>query len=319
MGLEYKDYYKMLGVSRNASQDEIKKTYRKLARKYHPDVNNDKDAEKKFKEIGEAYEVLKDPEKRKKYDALGANWKSGQEFRTPPGWGNAHFDFGGASGGGQRFSFNDLGGGGFSDFFETLFGGGSEHAHYSRGQRGQDHEAEVTISLEDAFFGAQKSISLQTTEVDKNGQVHRKTKNYDVKIPSGAADGSRLRLVKQGGPGTGKAPAGDLYLLVRIATNRVFTLDGKDLVVELSLAPWEAALGGTVNVKTMQGDVSIKIPSGIQSGKKIRLKGKGMPAKGGKSAGDLFAKVTVVIPTSMTDREKELFEELKKVSTFKPR
>ena len=179
MGLEYKDYYKLLGVSRTASQDDIKKTYRKLARKYHPDVNKDKEAEKKFKEIGEAYEVLKDPEKRRKYDALGANWKAGQDFRTPPGWGNANFDFGGAPGGGQRFSFNDLGGGGFSDFFETLFGGGSERAHFTsgqHGQRGQDHEAEVTISLEDAYFGAKKNISLVATEVDKNGQVHKKTK-----------------------------------------------------------------------------------------------------------------------------------------------
>ena len=319
MGVSYKDYYEVLGVSRKASQDEIKKAYRKLARKYHPDVNKDKNAEAKFKEVGEAYEVLKDSEKRKKYDALGADWKAGQEFRPPPGWENVHFGYGGAPGGGQRFSFSDLGGGGFSDFFETLFGGGSEQAHFSQGRRGQDHEAEVTVSLEDAYFGAKKSISLQTAEVDNRGQVHRKVKTFDVKIPHGATDGARLRLAEQGGKGTGKAPSGDLFLRIHIAPNAVFTLDGKDLIVDLPLSPWEAALCASVPVKTMQGTVSVKVPKGIQTGKKIRLKGKGMPGKGGKPAGDLYAKIKIVVPTELSNREKELFKELEKVSTFKPR
>jgi curved DNA-binding protein len=332
MSIQYKDYYGILGVPRTASQEEMRKAYRKLARKFHPDVNKSPGAENKFKDAAEAYEVLGDAEKRKKYDELGANWRQGQDFHPPPGWENAHFEFQGRPESMGGFSAEDIGG--FSDFFETLFGGsgfrgadlggmrdmsGMHDMHdmggmgrMGRHRRGEDHEANVTISLEDAYHGAKKSISLQTAEVDEQGRVQRRTRTYEVKIPAGTADGARIRLAGQGGDGAG-GPAGDLYLRVSIEPHSMFRLKGHDLETDLEITPWEAALGAKVTVQTMDGAASIAIPRGTQSGQRIRLRGKGL------SGGDMFAVVKIVVPKDLTGKEKELFEELARQSKFNPR
>lgn len=323
MSVQFKDYYETLGVERKASQEEIRKCYRKLARKYHPDVNKNPGAENKFKEAAEAYEVLGDAEKRKKYDELGANWKQGQEFRPPPGWENAHFEFQGRPEAMGGFSQEDLGG--FSDFFESLFGGagggGEFHAsnfggmggRMGRKRRGEDHEADVKISLEDAYHGAKKNISLQTAEVDQQGRVQRRTRTYDVKIPAGTTAGSKIRLAGQGGEGIGDGSAGDLYLRATIEPHDVFRINGHDLEVDLKVTPWEAALGAKVTVPTLDGNASITIPSGTQSGKKIRLRGKGL------RGADLYAIVKIMVPDELTQKEKELFTELSRNSKFTPR
>ncbi|MFH1998339.1 MAG: DnaJ C-terminal domain-containing protein [Planctomycetota bacterium] len=325
MPVTFQDYYEILGVARDAGVNDIKKAYRKLARKYHPDVNKDSGAEAQFKKIAEAYEVLSDPEKRKRFDTLGANWKSGQEFRPPPEWGDVKFEFHGAPGGMGDDGFQDLGG--FSDFFRTLFsdqGGirrdyGFEPGRGARtwAMRGRDHEAEITITLEEARSGAHKSISLQTADLDGNGQVIRKTRNYDVTIPKGVTQGSRIRLAGQGGSNNG--PSGDLYLIIRIAPHKHFRLKGHDLEMDLSLSPWEAALGVKLNVPTLDGDVTLNIPAGTQGGQRLRLKGKGLPlGKSGKS-GDLMALVHIRIPKSLSPQEKALLESLAKESKFDPR
>jgi len=318
MSVKFQDYYEILGVNRNASEDEIKRAYRKLARKYHPDVNKDKGAEDKFKQINEAHEVLKDPEKRKLYDQLGPDWQAGQDFKPPPGWENVHFEFGGP--GAEAFDF----GGGFSDFFEMLFGGrmgGGGRASARQGSwvlRGQDHEAEIEIDLESAYHGVTRTLTLQGHEIDPQGQVHPKVQNIQVKIPPGVTDGTRIRLAGKGGEGMGGGPPGDLYLKVHIEPHPRFTLDGHNLQVEVPIAPWEAALGATVQVVTMDGAVNLKIPPGSQSGQKLRLRGKGFPKKGGER-GDLIARLKIVVPKDLTAREKELFAEMAKVSSFKAR
>lgn len=323
MAVTFQDYYETLGVKRTATQDEIRRAYRKVARKYHPDVNKAKDAEEKFKQINEAHEVLKDPEKRKLYDHLGANWKAGQEFRPPPGWDNVHFEFRGSPGA-QEF---DLGGG-FSDFFEMLFGG--RRATTGRGggatsgrqaswsMPGQDHEAEVTIRLEDSYHGATRSIALQANEVDDQGRVQPVTRTYEVRIPKGVTDGSRIRLAGKGGPGIGGGPPGHLYLKVHLEPHPRFRVDGHDLHVEVPLTPWEAALGSTIEVPIMEGTANLKIPPGTQSGQKLRLRGKGLPTRDG-GRGDLFAVVKIVVPKALSNRERELFTEMAAVSSFNPR
>ena len=319
MAVKFQDYYDTLGVDRNASEDEIKKAYRKLARKFHPDVNKDKDAEERFKQVNEAHEVLKDQEKRKLYDQLGPEWQAGQDFRPPPGWENVHFEFG-TEPGAEAFGF----GGGFSDFFEMLFGGrraeggGAAGRQTSWVMRGQDHEAEINVSLEEAYNGTMKTLTLQGHEVDTQGQVRPTVQNLQVRIPAGVTDGTRIRLAGKGAPGMGGGPAGDLYLKVHLEPHRRFRVDGHDLQLEVPVTPWEAALGATVEIQTMGGSVNLKIPRGTQSGQKMRLRGKGLPKKGDKR-GDLFAVVKIVVPKSQTDREKELFEELAKVSKFNPR
>lgn len=320
MGIAYKDYYNILGVSREASDSEVKKAYRKLARKYHPDVNKTPEAEEKFKEIGEAYEVLGDPEKRKRYDSLGANWQQGQDFQPPPGWEGTHFGFQGAPGGGQRYSFSGDASM-FSDFFESLFGGGGGGFSRStmRGIRGTDHEAEVTIPLRDAYFGAKRSISLQVVEQTPQGQLKRSVKTYNVTIPKGTTDGMRLRLTGKGGKGSGKAPAGDLFLRIHIEPDSIFKLQGRDLMEDLPITPWEAALGAEIMVETMEGGVKLKIPAGMQSGQKLRLKGKGMPGRGGTAGGDLYVIIKIVVPKKLSEKEKELFKELSKISSYNPR
>jgi curved DNA-binding protein len=319
MSVKFQDYYETLGVGRDASEDEIKRAYRKLARKYHPDVNKDKEAEEKFKQINEAHEVLKDPEKRKLYDQLGSDWQAGQDFKPPPGWQDVHFDFR-TGPGAEAFDF----GGGFSDFFEMLFGGsmgGGGRARARQGSwmmRGQDHEAEVEIDLESAYHGTTRTLTLQGHEIDQQGQVRPTVQNIQVKIPPGVTDGSRIRLSGKGGEGMGGGPPGDLYLKVHIEPHPRFSMDGHNLQVEVPIAPWEAALGGTVQVVTMDGKVKLKIPCGSQSGQKLRLRGKGFPKKGG-ARGDLIARLKIVVPKDLTAREKELFTEMAKVSNFKPR
>lgn len=321
MPVKFQDYYEILGVKRGAGQDEIKKVYRKLARKFHPDVNKGAGAEEQFKKVSEAYDVLGDPEKRKKYDALGQNWRMGQDFTPPPGAESFQFNFGGRPGGGRGTGFD--GGSGFSDFFETLFSSGFGAGHAGGGSawasRGEDHEAEIIIPLEEAFLGARKTISLQTAEVDAHGRVHRGTKSYNVTIPRGVTKGARIRLAGQGGKGSGKGASGDLYLRVRIAPHPRFRLDGHDLETALPIAPWEAALGGKVAVHTLEGAASLNIPAGTQGGQHLRLRGKGLSKGNSGRAGDLIAVVQISVPRKLTHREKELFEALAKESRFSPR
>lgn len=337
MGVKFQDYYATLGVSREASQEEITKAYRKLARKFHPDVSKEPGAEEKFKEISEAYEVLKDPEKRKRYDTLGSQWHAGQEFTPPPGW-NVHFDFGGGpSGGFQGADFESaFGDSGFSDFFDLLFGrmgfgGGSGFEGFAGGPRaaggrrarsraaprqGASMESEIEVSLEEAMRGATRSIRLEAQEPSGAAVESR---NYDVKIPPGVKDGSVIRLGGQGGAGSGGGASGDLLLRVRFAPHPLFHAEGYDLVATLALAPWEAALGAKVPLATLDGSsVTLTIPPGTQSGQKLRLRDRGLP-KGGGKRGDLFAQVKIVVPKSMSDEERELFEKLSRVSKFDPR
>ncbi|MHC1728742.1 MAG: DnaJ C-terminal domain-containing protein [Syntrophobacteraceae bacterium] len=326
MAVKFRDYYEVLGVQRGAGQDAIQRAYRKLARKYHPDVNKAQDAEEKFKELSEAYEVLKDPEKRKMYDQLGANWKSGQDFRPPPGW-DVHYDFG--RGGGQQSDFQWGGSGGFSDFFETLFGGrgfqqsqGGPQGFGGRGsvwrQAGSDQETSIRISLEEAFNGGAKPVVLQSQVMNPNGQVQLQERRYEVKIPPGILPGQKIRLSGQGAEGMGGGPRGDLYMKVEIDLPSGITLKGRDLYMEVPVTPWEAVLGSEVEVSTLSGNLSLKIPAGTQNGRKMRLRGKGMINPKGPH-GDLYVTVVVRVPTQPSDRERELLEELSKVSDFNPR
>jgi DnaJ-class molecular chaperone with C-terminal Zn finger domain len=317
MQLEYKDYYKALGVDKNASQKEIQAAYRKLARKLHPDVNKKPDAEESFKAINEAYEVLKDPEKRKRYDALGANWRDGERYSPPPGWENVQFDFGEGAG---NFEFQGDAGQ-FSDFFEGLFGRGRSRSYSSQGRpgwamRGADQEAEIELTLEEAYHGLKKTISLQHMELEGSAYV-TKNKEINVNIPAGVNEGSRIRLSGQGGAGSG-GQNGDLYLRVRIMPHPIFRLNGADLEEEIKITPWEAALGTKVELPTMTGSVNLTIPAGVQPGQKLRLRGKGMPAVKDRH-GDLYAIIKIVVPKHLSQRERELFEELSQVSTFSPR
>lgn len=312
MAVKFQDYYETLGVGRSASQDEIQKAYRKLARKYHPDVSKVEGAEDKFKQVSEAYEVLKDPEKRKKYDALGANWKAGQDFQAPPGWENVHFSTGGGMG-------TD-----FSDFFSQIFGGGfgpgmggfrgGPGRTQTLRRRGEDYEVNIEVSLNEVHTGASKRIDFDVREPD--GAVERKS--LTVTIPMGVKSGSKIRLAGQGGPGFGGGPDGDLFLRVRIRPDSRFEVDGYNLKATLKLTPWEAALGTEVNVPTLEGSVKMKVPAGIQSGQSLRLKGKGMNRKQGE-AGDLLVSVQIAVPKELSEKEKELFEEMARVSKFDPR
>ena len=329
MAVKYRDYYDTLGVTRDASQQEIQRAYRKLARKYHPDVNKTSEAEERFKQFGEAYEVLKDPAKRKKYDTLGENWRAGEEFTPPPGW---DFNMGQGGGGGFReFKFDlgnlgGFGGRGFSDFFETLFGEGSGGFGGSgSGQRttlkptqGQDREAELTISLEDAYRGGKKSVTLQTVATGRNGQQRAETRTLGVTIPPGVTDGRRLRLRGQGEKGMGGGPSGDLYLKVRIAPHPVFRVGGSDLETDVLVTPWEAALGAKIRVPTLDGEATVKIPPGFQSNQRVRLRDKGLMQEGGRR-GYLYAVIDVVVPKTLSSEERRLFEELARVSPFNPR
>ena len=312
--MEFKDYYKIMGVERDATQDEIKRAYRKLARKYHPDVSKASDAEERFKEVGEAYEVLKDPEKRAAYDQLGANWKAGADFNPPPDW-DAGFEFGGGG-----FTGGDAGD--YSDFFESLFGQGFGAAHGGGGRRrtyharGEDHHAKVLIDLEDAFNGATRTITLRHPELDATGHVVNRERTLNVKIPKGVKEGQRIRLSGQGAPGMGEGPAGDLYLEINFKPHSLYRVEGRDLYLDLPVAPWEAALGATVKTPTPKGPVDLKIPAGTRSGQKLRLKGRGIP---GTPPGDIYVIPQIVLPPANTEAAKALYRKMEKELAFNPR
>lgn len=310
--MEFKDYYKILGVARDASEDDIRRAYRKKARKYHPDVSKEPDAEERFKEVGEAYEVLKDAEKRKAYDQFGANWKEGQEFRPPPGWGQGGFAYEGGNFGG---------GGDFSDFFESLFGqaargrGGAHRAGGFR-TRGEDQVARISITLEDAYQGASHPISLNIPEVGPDGHMVAKTRSLNVRIPKGVTEGQRIRLAGQGSPGLGGGPAGDLYLEINFRPHPYFHADKRDIFLDLPITPWEAALGQTVTVPTLGGSVELRIPAGSQSGRKLRLKGRGLP---GEPQGDQYVVLKMVTPAATTEAEREFYERMAQELPMNPR
>ncbi len=311
MAVSYKDYYKLLGVEREAKAEEISKAYKKLARKYHPDLNpGDKQAEEKFKEINEAYEVLKDPEKRKLYDQLGPNWQHGQQFQGEPGYENVHFTFNGKS----------FDGSGFSDFFETLFGGaaagGGRGANFgpdpfggfsSRPRRGRDVEAELPLSLEEASSGGRRTVTLQMPQGPKT---------LEVNVPAGIREGAKLRLAGQGDPAPGGTP-GDLFLRVRYLPHPQFKVEGENLHCDVALDPWEAVLGAKVAVPTLEGQVELNIPAGSSSGRKFRLRGKGLGS--GVNRGDLLARVMIKVPAQLSAEERELWQKLADVSSFKAR
>lgn len=320
--MQYKDYYQILGVERGASQDEIKRSYRKLARKYHPDVSKEADAEERFKELGEAYEVLKDPEKRAAYDRLGQDWRAGQDFRPPPGW-DTGFEF---SGGG----FTGADAGQFSDFFESLFGAGSPfggagfgHARGRRapgagfrGVRGEDHRARVKVRLEDAYRGCERRINLEAPEVDAGGHVVSRVRTLNVKIPKGMTAGSQIRLARQGSPGMAGGEPGDLYLAIEFEPHPLYEVEGRDVYLHLPITPWEAALGARVGVPTLGGRVDLSIPAGSRSGRKLRLRGRGLP---GNPAGDQYVILEIVTPPADSDDRRRFYEEMSRKMPFDPR
>jgi curved DNA-binding protein len=322
--MEYKDYYKLLGVSRSASKDEIGKAFKKLARKYHPDLNpNDATAEAKFKEINEAYEVLKDEKKRKLYDQFGSDWEHGQNFQPPPGYENMNF---GGGGGFQQ--------GGFSDFFETIFGGGGggfrggfSQGGFSQGgfggsyqqrpRRGSDSEAVYELTLDEAYRGGSKSITLQEQVAGPDGIPRMTTKTLDVKVPAGIKDGQKIRLAGQGNPGMGGGSKGDLYLRIKLLPHHLFKVNDNDVILDLPLAPWEAVLGETVRIPTLDGAVEMKIPPGIGSGKKLRIKGRGLGS--GARRGDQYVRIMIQSPDRLSNEARRLWEELRDTSDFTPR
>ncbi len=307
--MEYRDYYEMMGVKRDATPDEIKKAYRKQARLYHPDISKEKNAEKKFKEAGEAYEVLKDPKKRAAYDRLGANWKNGQEFRPPPNWGgNPGFGGGG---------FSPGAGANFSDFFESLFGGAGGGFQHTQGQtaptRGEDRTVNLTINLEDAYHGMTQTIALRTPVIDQQGHAKKQEQRLKVKIPKGIKAGQRIRLQGKGDAGTGGASPGDLYLKIAFKKNPLYRTEEKDVFLDLPIAPWELMLGTTIQVPTPEGKVQLRIPENSKSGQKLRLKGRGIP---GKPYGDFFVVLNLVLPPAEDDESKALYEKMAKDFTF---
>jgi len=343
MPVKYKDYYEILGVPRTASDEEIKKAFRKLARKYHPDVAKGKGTEEKFKEVNEAYEVLGDAAKRKKYDELGANWRAGAEFRPPPGWedlGGGAFGGGRSGPRGQEGDFEyHFGGTGFSDFFEQIFGrgrgggatfggrgGGSPFAKEEIAQRGQDIEGDIMVSLEEAMQGAVRTVSVRRavpcedcggTGVKNQracptcggtGRVSR-TEQFQVRIPAGVSDGKQLRLPRRGGAGAAGGPPGDMFLRVRLAKHPDFQIEDHNLIYEVEVAPWDAVLGSQISVPTLDGRINIKIPPGTHNGQRLRVRGKGLPQHG-NGRGDLNVVVRVDIPEQVTEQERALWEKL---------
>ena len=311
--MKFKDYYQTLGVERNASAEELKKTFRKLARKYHPDVSKEADAELRMKEVNEAYTVLSDPEKRAAYDQLGANYRPGQDFRPPPGWeGNFNFSHSG-------FSQGD--GAGFSDFFSELFGQMGGRGGF-RGQggpfqrKGEDHHARVELDLEDAFHGATRQVSLRVPQRDAQGHTHLATRTLNVKIPKGVREGQVIRLAGQGAPGRAGMPAGDLLLEIRFRAHDRLRADGQDLRLTLPVAPWEAALGAVIEVPLPEGAVKVRIPAGSQSGRQLRVRGKGLPSA---TPGDLILDLQVVLPPADTPAARTLYETMARELAFDPR
>jgi curved DNA-binding protein len=305
--MEFKDYYQTLGVARDATADEIKKAFRKLARKYHPDVSKESDAERRMREVNEAYAVLSDPEKRAAYDQLGRGYQPGQDFRPPPDW-DAGFEFSG-----RGFSPHEAAD--FSDFFAELFGrmGGGRGGFQARGE---DHHAKVMLDLEDAFHGATRQISLRVPRMDAQGRLSLDTRTLTVKIPKGVREGQTIRLAGQGSPGVGGAPAGDLLLEVHFRPHPRFRAEGRDLRLTLPVAPWEAALGAIIPVEMPNGSLRVRIPAGAQSGHTLRVRGKGIP---GTPPGDLLIEARVVLPPADTPKARELYESMARELAFDPR
>jgi curved DNA-binding protein len=312
--MEFKDYYKVLGVARDAAADDIKKEYRKLARKYHPDVSKEKDAGERMKEVNEAYAVLSDPEKRAAYDQVGQGYQPGQEFRPPPDW-DAGFEF-------SDRGFSPGEAADFSEFFAELFGrmGGARAQQFGReggfAARGQDHHAKVLLEIADAFEGATRQVTLRAPGIDDQGRVQLATRTLNVKIPKGVHEGQMIRLAGQGGPGAGGAPAGDLLLEVHFRRDPRVRVDGRDIHVTLPVAPWEAALGAVIPVDVPGGRVNVRIPAGAQSGRQMRVRGKGIPAT---PAGDLYLDLQVVLPAADTPKAKEFYESMARDLAFDPR
>jgi len=310
MAVQFRDYYETLGVSKTASEDEIRSAFRKLARKYHPDVAKDKKtAEEKFKHINEAYEVLSDPEKRRKYDQLGENWNQPGGFQPPPQWGGGQpggFRWGGGENGGVEFEF---GGTGFSDFFEAFFGGGRGRSAFGgfgqRGtmaERGSDVEADIMVTLEEALHGSTRQVSLRRAGSEK-------TETYQVKIPRGVREGQRIRLAGQGEAGERGGKSGDLFLRVRLARHPDFSVEGSDLVHEVKIAPWQTVLGDQIIVPTLEGNARLKLPPGTQGGQRFRLRGRGLPGVSGQR-GDLYVVMQITVPKKLSDSEQKLWEQL---------
>jgi curved DNA-binding protein len=302
--MEYKDYYKRLGVERDATADAIKSAYRKLARKYHPDINKEKGSEDRFKELSEAYEVLSDPEKRAAYDQVGQGYRPGQEFRPPPDW-DAGFEFSGDGAGAQ-----------FSDFFESLFGRGRGRRSREFRGRGQDHHAKVLIDLEDAYRGATRTIALRSAELGEDGQVHLRERQVNVSIPKGVRQGQMIRLAGQGSPGIGGGPAGDLFLEIEFNPHSIYKVDGKDVYLDLPVTPWEAGLGGKVKAPTPAGTVDLNIPAGSGQGRKLRLRGRGIPSA---EPGDFYAVLQIALPPPSDPEAQRLYREMAAKLAFNPR
>ncbi|MGD2063506.1 MAG: DnaJ C-terminal domain-containing protein [Nitrospirota bacterium] len=307
--MEFKDYYEILGVPQDATQEVIKGAYRRLARKYHPDVSKEAGAEQRFKDVGEAYEVLKDPEKRAAYDQLAKGRQAGQEFRPPPGW-DADFQF---RGGGYTHV------GDFSDFFETLFGHAGQPPRGGWREvrlKGEDHQVRVEIALEDAFNGATRAIRLTLPVIDEQGRVSHKQRDLNVKIPRGITEGQRIRLAGQGASGLGGGPSGDLYLEVAFAPHPLFRAEKRDIYLDLPVTPWEAALGSTITVPTLGGKVDVKVPAGSQTGRKLRLKGRGLP---GKPPGDQYVILAIMAPPASSPEARELYQRMAREMPMNPR
>ena len=307
--MEFKDYYKVMGVARDATEAQIKQAYRKLARKYHPDVSKEKDAEARFKEVGEAYEVLKSPEKRAAYDQLGKDYRPGQDFRPPPNW-DSGFEFSGAGPGDADYS----------DFFDALFGvqarsrrgrGGDSHPG-----RGEDHHAKVLLDLDASLNGGARSFTLRMPEIDAEGRLASKERTLNVQVPKGILAGQQIRLAGQGGRAHGEGTAGDLYIEVEFAPHPLYRVDGRDLSLELPVAPWEAALGATVKTPTPSGTVELKIPAGSHAGSKLRLKGRGIPAT---PPGDFYVVLQIALPPADDEAAKAAYAAMAGALRFNPR
>ena len=307
--MEFKDYYKVMGVARDATEAQIKQAYRKLARKYHPDVSKEKDAEARFKEVGEAYEVLKSPEKRAAYDQLGKDYRPGQDFRPPPNW-DSGFEFSGAGQGDESYS----------DFFDSLFGAQARAGRGRRGEahpgRGQDHHAKVLLDLQASLNGGTRSFTLRMPEIDAEGRLVSKERTLNVQVPKGILAGQQIRLAGQGQPAHGGGTAGDLYIEVEFQPDPLYRVDGRDLYLELPVAPWEAALGATVKTPTPGGNVELKIPAGSHAGSKLRLKGRGIPAA---QAGDFYVVLQIALPPANDENAKAAYAALAAALPFNPR
>ncbi|WHZ12016.1 MAG: DnaJ-class molecular chaperone CbpA [Burkholderiaceae bacterium] len=322
--MEFKDYYKVMGLARDASQDDIKRAYRRLARKYHPDVSKEADAERQFKELGEAYEVLRDAEKRAAYDRLGPDYRAGQDFQPPPGW-DAGFESAGAGRAGRADPSQAQD---YSDFFESLFGqAGARAERGGRGARGafhmqgEDRHARIQIDLEDAYTGATRMITLELPQVDDQGRVTVKERQLEFKIPRGVRAGQHIRLAGQGGPGLGDGKPGDLYLQVEFRTHAQYRVDRRDVYLDLPVAPWEAALGAEITVPTPSGQLALTIPPGSNAGRKLRVKGRGIPgATPDAAAGDFYFVLQIVTPGADSDRARTAYRELAaQFPAFRPR